>query len=351
VNKRIIPYNRVDKQEIKRYSRQIILSEIGLQGQEKLKTSRVLIIGAGGLGCPILQYLSAAGVGHIGVVDDDQIEMSNLHRQILFNPQDIGRNKAITACEKIELLNPFTKTTAYPVRLTEENARELMRSYDLIIDGSDNFSTRYITNDTCLSLNKPFVFGSILKFEGQVSVFNFNGGPSYRDLFPEADEADNCEIAGVLNVLPGMIGMFMCNEALKVLCGFGDILSGKLLFIDARTNETQILQYAVPTPSAVPAASSKGLQIQELHFDTWVNETILTSTLYYLVDVREAYEHEEDPIGDINIPVHELPSRLTTLQNQKNVVFYCQSGNRSKIAAKLYKQENPESICYWMKHK
>lgn len=345
------PFNKnlLDKQEIKRYSRQIILPELGRHGQEKLKSSKVLLIGAGGLGCPILQYLSAAGVGHIGVMDDDVVEVSNLHRQILFNSNDVGRNKAITACEKIELLNPFIITMAYPVRLTEENAPEIISMYDLIIDGSDNFPTRYITNDACIALNKPFIFGSILKFEGQVSVFNFEGGPSYRDLFPEADEGANCEIAGVLNVLPGMVGMFMANEALKVLCGFGEILSGKVLFIDARTNETQLFQFTQSKTAVILPEHVPELRIQELKFEEWENETNHPAVHYYLVDVREAYEHEEDPIGEINIPLHELPAVLTSLQVHKNVVFFCQSGIRCQIAAKLYSKENPESICYWMK--
>ncbi|HEV7378856.1 MAG TPA: HesA/MoeB/ThiF family protein, partial [Dyadobacter sp.] len=166
--------------ERKRYIRQIILPEMGLDGQQKLKAARVLVIGAGGLGCPLLQYLTAAGVGTIGIVDNDPVDVTNLHRQILYSPADVGKNKALVAAEKLSVMNPFVKLTAIPVRLEESNATDLFTGYDVIVDGSDNFPTRYLANDICVQMNKPLVFGSILRFEGQVSVFNYNGGPTYR---------------------------------------------------------------------------------------------------------------------------------------------------------------------------
>jgi len=174
------------REELKQYNRQIILPELGIQGQEKLKAAKVLMIGAGGLGCPVLQYLAAAGVGHIGIVDDDVVDASNMHRQILYSVADVGNPKALTAKHKLELLNPFVIITAYQERLTAENAARLMNMYHIIIDGSDNIPTRYLVNDTCVALDKPLVFGSIFKFEGHISVFNYKDGPNYRDVFPEA---------------------------------------------------------------------------------------------------------------------------------------------------------------------
>ena len=216
-----------------------MLSEIGITGQKKLKDSKVLVIGAGGLGCPVLQYITAAGVGSIGIIDFDVVDVSNLQRQILYSTNDIGANKAAAAKERLNALNPLINIIAYEYKLSNKNALELFSQYDIIVDGSDNFSTRYLVNDACVLTEKPLVYGAIHKFEGQVTVFNFEQGPSYRCLFPEApspDSAPNCSETGVLGVLPGIIGVYQANEVLKIILGIGESLSGKLLLIDALKN-------------------------------------------------------------------------------------------------------------------
>ncbi|MEI6509301.1 MAG: HesA/MoeB/ThiF family protein, partial [Bacteroidota bacterium] len=221
--------------ELKRYNRHIILPEIGLEGQQKLKLAKVLVIGAGGLGCPLLQYLAAAGVGTIGVVDSDTVDESNLHRQILYSSNEVGKNKADIAAKKLSELNPFIKITPIVSYLNSENALQLFSDFDIIIDGSDNFATRYLVNDACVILNKPFVSGSIYKFQGQISVFNYHEGPTYRCLYPEPGDIPNCAEVGVLGVLPGIVGCLMANETIKMIIGNGEVLSGKLLVFDSLT--------------------------------------------------------------------------------------------------------------------
>lgn len=349
--------NIIDPQERKRYSRQIIMPEMGLIGQEKLKGAKVLVVGAGGLGCPVLQYLVAAGVGTIGVIDDDVVDITNLHRQILYSAEDIGRYKAPLAVEKLSKLNPFVNLSAITLRLSQENAFQIIGDYDLVIDGSDNFPTRYLANDVCVEVGKPLIFGSILRFEGQVSVFNFKGGPTYRCLFPEAEEGDNCEVAGVLGVLPGIVGTYMANEAIKVLCDIGEVLSGKLLVINALTNETNIFRFDRNTD--VPNLKESDLQrskqnliisaageISVAEFELML-QTDPDQTL--LVDVREEYEFEEDPIGGINIPLPDLNKNLTKMPADKTIVFYCRSGARSLMAVNLLKKNNFGGTTYWMK--
>lgn len=208
--------------ESKRYSKQTILDEVGLMGQVKLKTSRVLVIGAGGLGCPLIQYLASSGVGTIGIVDFDVIEHSNLHRQILYGPEDVGKKKAEIARNRAIAQNPDVEIVLHDTALTDENAEELIASYDLVIDGCDNFLTRYTVNDTCVKLSKTLVYGSILGFQGQVAVFNHKGSKHLRHIFPEppnAEDVPNCSDNGVLGVVPGVIGTMMANEALKVILG------------------------------------------------------------------------------------------------------------------------------------
>lgn len=218
-------------QEFLRYNRQTMLPEIGDSGQEKLKRAKVLVIGAGGLGCPILQYISTAGVGTIGIVDFDKIEIHNLHRQILYTEDQVGLSKAFMAKEKLEALNPLIKVAAFEAKLTVENAVQIIQDFDVIVDGSDNFTTRYLVNDTCVALGKPLVYGSILGFEGQLAVFNHNGSKNLRNLFPEPPnpkEVPNCSLNGVLGTLPGMIGTMMAHETLKLIIGL-PILKNELI--------------------------------------------------------------------------------------------------------------------------
>ena len=317
------------------------MPEIGITGQEKLKKAKVLIIGAGGLGCPVLQYLVASGVGEIGIADDDIVDISNLHRQILYGLNDLGGLKAVIAKEKLQLLNPHTFITAYPVRFTSANAEDICAAYDLVIDGSDNFGTRYLVNDTCVALNKPLVFGSIFKFEGHVSVFNYQDGPDYRDVFPEAppaDEVPNCAEIGVLGVLPGIIGTYMANEAIKIICGIGETLSGKLMTMNALDNSTSIFKVAkqkkegkaadiVPIPN-IPD------EITMDQLNSWLNES---ANEVQLIDVRETYEFEDYNIGGINIPLYELKEHVEELPADKKIIFCCQTGQRSKMAIQILK--------------
>ncbi|MGV3604005.1 MAG: molybdopterin-synthase adenylyltransferase MoeB [Dyadobacter fermentans] len=342
--------------ERKRYARQIIMPEMGLAGQDRLRAGKIAVVGAGGLGCPVLQYLVAAGVGEIGVIDDDTVDLTNLHRQILYSADDIGKNKAITAVEKLSVLNPFVKLTAYPDRLSAENGADLLNAYDLIIDGSDNFETRYLVNNFCVQLDKPFVFGSILRFEGQVSVFNWNGGPTYRCLFPDAEEGDNCAEAGVMGVLPGIIGTYMANEAIKIIAGIGEPLSGKLLVINTLTNNHSVFQFSrsVAAKPAVPSEKAAQHPLEEntheMSFDEYEALQATDPEQVILVDVREYYEFEADNFGGENIPLSDIPESIGTFPSGKKVVFYCNSGKRSLQAAKLLAQSGYEGQSFWAQH-
>lgn len=344
----------MQKEELKRYHRQIILSEIGLEGQERLKAAKVLVIGAGGLGCPLLQYLVAAGVGNIGIVDDDKVDESNLHRQILYSSADIGKNKAETALEKLKIINPFVDISSYPVRLQAENAEELFSDYELIVDGSDNFATRYLTNDTCVRLGKPLIFGSIFGFEGQVSVFNYRNGPTYRCVFPEAGESPNCAENGVLGVLPGIIGSFMANETLKIILNTGETLSGKLLIMNVLENTFNLFKVSrvapdmkTELPEPAPNASDDKNRLLPEDLELFL-ENNQDSVL--LVDVREPIEFEADGyLNGINIPLSEIPDEIEKLvASGKKIIFYCNSGKRSKQAFSIFKNLEPAIEAFWV---
>ena len=323
------------EQTLKRYDRQLILPEIGLTGQEKLLQAKVLVVGAGGLGCPLLLYLAGAGIGKIGIVDDDTVDLSNLHRQVLYHTDEIGRKKADAAAEKLRLLNPQVELVPFTFRLTAENAEALIAQYDLVIDGSDNFVTRYLVNDTCVALNKVLVFGSIFQFEGQVSVFNFKGGPDYRSIFPEAplpEDNQNCGEGGVIGTLPGIIGSIMANEAIKIICGFGDVLSGQLLLFNALDNAMQLLKFG-----AAPAVKAPDQKLPDEITLTQLTEWEDQLVPFQLIDVREAYEYEEFNVGGLNIPLYELNAHKAQLLTQQKLVFSCSTGKRSKIAVNLLK--------------
>ncbi|WP_256009951.1 HesA/MoeB/ThiF family protein [Desertivirga xinjiangensis] len=344
----------MQKEELKRYQRQIILSEIGLEGQKRLKTAKVLVIGAGGLGCPLLQYLAAAGVGNIGIVDDDKVDESNLHRQILYSSADIGKSKAEVAAEKLRSLNPFVNISSYPVRLQADNAEDLFSGYELVVDGSDNFATRYLVNDTCVRLGKPLVFGSIFGFEGQVSVFNYRNGPTFRCVFPEAGESPNCAENGVLGVLPGIIGSFMANEALKIILSTGESLSGKLLIMNVLENTFNLFKVSrlapvttTERPESAPNTTDDKNRLLPEDLDLFL-ENNQDSVL--LVDVREPIEFEADgSLNGINIPLSEIPDEIEKLvASGKKILFYCNSGKRSKQAFSIFKNLEPGSEAFWI---
>ena len=233
------------KNSLALFSRQMMVDEIGFVGQEKINQAKVLVIGAGGLGCPILQYLSSCGVGTIGIVDFDTIEIHNLHRQILYGIDDVGKQKALISKEKLSKQYPHIQITAFNELLSEENAEKIISQFDIVVDGSDNFHTRYLVNDACVALNKPLVYGSILKFEGQLSVFNVNGSKNLRDIFPEAPNAEdvpNCDENGVMGIVPGIIGSMMCDHVLKIILG-KKINSNTLMIFDMENYDLRTLTY------------------------------------------------------------------------------------------------------------
>ncbi len=327
-------------QENARYSKQIILPEIGLSGQEKLKAAKVLVVGAGGLGCPILQYLAAAGVGTIGVADGDTIQMSNLQRQVLYTQDEIGQSKALTAINKLKALNPNVNFLLHQTFINTDNALSILKDYDLIVDGSDNFATRYLVNDACVILNKPLVFGAIYKFEGQVSVFNYNNGPTYRCIFPEqpgADESPNCADIGVIATLPGIIGSTQASEAIKIITGIGEVLSGKLLVIDTLTMHTHIFNFKLNEANKnithlKPAEDTCETAPININFNQL--KEMQQSGGIQLIDVREIEEHAIENIGGINIPLSVLSASTHLLDPTVRIVLYCSSGTRSSHATK-----------------
>ena len=333
----------VEKQQ---YSRHLLLEDVGTKGQLKLKQAKVLVIGAGGLGCPVLLYLSAAGVGRIGIVDNDIVEQSNLQRQILYTHEDIDRNKAESAVKRLQLLNPFIQFDTYQTRLTKDNALELFETYNIIVDGTDNFPTRYLINDAAVLLNKPIVFGSIFKFEGQVSVFNFKHGPTYRCLYPtppKPNEVPNCSRLGVLGVLPGIIGSLQANEVLKIILGLGNILSGKLSTFDALSMKRSVFSFE-KNKSIVIKSLDDDYQVlcgihkvtKEISFQEYKEQ----SSSFNLLDVRTQIERDEFQINSIHIPLDELSKRFNEIPKNKNLLVFCKSGARSKLAIRMLQSSN-----------
>ncbi|MCB9186732.1 MAG: HesA/MoeB/ThiF family protein [Flavobacteriales bacterium] len=250
-----------------RYDKQIALPEVGETGQQKLAEAKILVVGAGGLGCPALQYLAAAGVGNIGIVDGDVVNETNLHRQVLYTNSDVGKPKVEVAAERLKQLNPEVEIHTFSEFLTAGNAMDIVSNYDLIVDATDNFAARYRINDVCLKLDKPFVYGAIHRFEGQVSVFNYKGGPTYRCLFPDKpaeNQIPNCNETGVLGVLPGIIGTYQATEVLKIILGIGEVLSGKLMTLNLLTNSTRTFEVS-RNDEQVQKAKEKGLAAREKH--------------------------------------------------------------------------------------
>ncbi|MEI6866341.1 molybdopterin-synthase adenylyltransferase MoeB [Flavicella sp.] len=342
------------KKEKQQYNRHFILDSIGVEGQIKLKKSKVLVVGAGGLGCPILQYLTAAGVGTIGIIDNDIVDQSNLQRQILFSIDDIGKPKATAAAIRLTKLNPYIQFKTYISFLSSENALDIFSKYDIIVDGSDNFQTRYLTNDAAVLTNKPLVFGAVFKFEGQISVFNYKNGPTYRCLFPDPPKANsipNCSDIGVLGVLPGIIGCYQANEVLKIICGIGEIMSGKLLSLNTLNLQQNILKFNKNPNIKIDKLIDYDVFCGIKSYDnTEIDSKRLKEKLetedVLLIDVRKLMEREHFNIGGTHIPLHQLQQRLTELAKADNIVFYCQVGQRSLIASQILKEKYPTKNCY-----
>ncbi|MDO6758829.1 HesA/MoeB/ThiF family protein [Tamlana sp. 2_MG-2023] len=333
-----------------RYNRHIILSEIGQEGQDKISKAKVLAIGAGGLGCPILQYLAAAGVGTLGIIDFDTVDLSNLQRQVLFGTASLSKNKALAAKERLADLNGDITIITYPEKLTHKNAIALFEQYDIIVDGSDNFETRYLVNDACVITNKPLVFGSIYKFEGQVSVFNYQNGPSYRCLFPSPPEqgaVPNCSEIGVLGVLPGIIGTMQANEVLKIILGIGQVLSGKLLCYNALTLQNLILKIQ-RSEEAIQSVLKDKANFHNKHVET-VNCALEPDSVsiadikldenIQFVDVREAHEQPKvEGVSVIDIPLSELEDEYINIDPSKKTYVFCQAGIRSQRAVEILEE-------------
>jgi len=356
-------------QEVLRYSRHTMLPEFGGEGQARLKAGRALIVGAGGLGSPAALYLAAAGVGTIGLVDFDRVDITNLQRQILYGTADIGRPKLEAAAERLRDINPHIQIDAHDQPFGADNARELVSAYDVVLDGTDNFSTRFLVNDACVMVGRPNVYGSVFRFEGQAAVFATKGGPCYRCLHPEPPPAGlipNCAEAGVLGVLPGMIGMVQATEAIKLLSGVGEPLIGKLLLYDAlrmrfrqitlprdpacpvcgdNPTITELVAYDIacePEDVRSPGSRSPGSldpgntgntpmeptdEITAQELDEWRK----SKRAHFLLDVREPYEHAAARIDDeaTLIPMRQIPGSVDQLPKDQIIVVYCHSGVRS----------------------
>ena len=336
--------------DTERYNRQILLSEIGEKGQQKLLDAKVLVIGAGGLGCPALLYLAGAGIGTIGIIDFDTVAVSNLHRQIIYTVAEVGSNKALAAKKRLEALNPSISITAYPEKLTTANAISLFKQYDIILDGSDNFSTRYLVNDACIITNKPLVYGAIFKFQGQVAVFNYQNGPSYRCLFPnppEAGSVPSCNEAGVLGVLPGIIGGMQANEVLKIILEIGTVLSGKIQLYSTLSNEMSAIKLK-RNQEEIDKVLTAASEFTTTDYDLFcgIKNTVDIITFSetnnlkeaVFVDVREFYEQPKAPfLNPIELPLSSLESNLDKLPTNLPIVTFCQAGIRSIKAATLLK--------------
>ena len=350
---------RLSNDELVRYSRHLLLSEVGVEGQKRLRASKVLIVGTGGLGSPTALYLAAAGVGEIGLVDFDRVDLSNLQRQVLYATPDVGRPKIEVAAERLTQMNPHVKVVEHPQPLRAENAIEIIRPYDVVVDGTDNFPTRYLVNDACTLLGKPNVYGSIYRFEGQASVFDARHGPCYRCLYPEPPPpglVPSCAEAGVLGVLPGLVGLIQATETVKLLLGAGEPLVGRLLLYDAlamsfrelklRKNPECVLCGTHPTQTGLidypafcgvpaPGESATDPGLPKVTVEELASE-IASPEPPFLLDVREPAEWAIVHLpGAHLIPRLELPDRLGEITQAGRVVVYCKTGQRSAQATKL----------------
>ncbi len=358
-----VPLPELTTDELARYSRHLILPEVGIDGQRKLKAARVLCVGTGGLGSPLAFYLAAAGVGTLGLVDFDVVDASNLQRQIIHSTRDIGRKKLDSAEEKLTALNPGLRVVKHETRLTSANALEILRDYDIVADGTDNFPTRYLVNDACVLLGKPNVYGSIFRFEGQASVFAAEDGPCYRCLYPEPPPpglVPSCAEGGVLGILPGLVGMIQATEVIKLILGSGAPLVGRLLLVDAlamRFRELK-LRRNPECPVCGPNPTVKEL-IDYEHFcgiepkaqeDVKLQNGIPQMSVrelkqrmdageeVFILDVREPYEYQIANIGGKLIPLNDVPQRIAEIDPSQEIVVQCRSGARSQRVAEFLKQ-------------
>lgn len=344
------------KAELERYSRHLIIPEFNIEGQNKLKNAKVLIVGCGGLGAPLIQYLAAAGIGHLGILDFDNVDESNLQRQVLFGVDDIGKPKVAAAADRIRQINPNVEVSVYNTRLESSNALDILRGYDLVADGTDNFPTRYLVNDASVILGIPNVYASIFRFEGQASVFNFTysdgtKGPNYRDLFPTPPPPElvpSCAEGGVIGVLPGILGSIQALEVIKVITGVGTTLAGRLFLIDTASFETRTLQIkarpntpkitelidyeAFCAPTILNTGSEKNVASISVHtLKKWREE----GKAHQLIDVREPYEYQIAHLEGNLLPLGNIENETDKIRRDVPVVVHCRSGKRSLDAIRL----------------
>ena len=346
--------------EILRYSRHLIMPEVGMEGQLKLKAARVLCIGAGGLGSPLALYLGAAGVGTLGLVDFDVVDYTNLQRQIIHTTADVGRKKLDSAADKIKAINPLINLRTFDTRLSSDNALELFRDFDVIADGTDNFPTRYLVNDACVLTGKPNVYGSIFRFEGQASVFATEKGPCYRCLYPEPPPpglVPSCAEGGVLGILPGLVGVIQATEVIKLILGKGEPLIGRLLLVDALAMKFRELKLRknpdCPVCGTHPTIAKLidynefcGIRGEEAPVETGVPEIQVEELKrrldagedVFVLDVREPHEYQICNIGGHLIPLGDLPKRIHELDSSREIVAHCRSGTRSAKAVNFLRQ-------------
>lgn len=369
---------KFSKEELERYSRHLIIPEFNIEGQRKLKQARVLVVGTGGLGAPLLLYLAAAGVGTIGIVDFDIVDHSNLQRQVLFSTADVGRPKVEAARDRLSALNPFVKFELHNTRLDSSNALELISRYDIVADGTDNFPTRYLVNDASVLAGKVNVFASIFRFEGQASVFNYpypdgTRGPNYRDLFPTPPPpglVPSCAEGGVIGVLPGILGSIQANEVIKVISGVGEPLAGRLFQFDTAEFKTRIFKLSKdpdnPLTGAHPtqhelidyeffcnfnghaAASNEMDTVKEITVSN-LKEWLASGRDFQLIDVREPYEYEIANLGGTLIPKGEILHHLDRIDRHRDVVVHCRSGKRSHDAIEILKEKTGITNLYNLK--
>jgi adenylyltransferase/sulfurtransferase len=340
--------------EISRYSRQIRLAEIGKQGQQKIKGTAVLVVGAGALGCPVMQYLTAAGVGTLGIVDNDWVDESNLNRQVLYSLKDIGKPKPLAARERLKLLNPEVKFNIHFLRLDKESALKIISEYDIIVDCTDNFASRYLINDACVLLNKPLIYGAIHKFCGQLMVLNYKNGPTLRCIFPEAPhplEVPSCEEFGVIGSIPGMIGSLQATEVFKIILDLDGVLSGKLFMIDTMDFNTWISSFEknpdLPLIKELGDYEDRSLcdtaSVKEISCDT-LREMLSKNPELTVIDLRDKDDNEDIGFKMITIPYYDVSKKVKLLSGKESVVFYCRSGSRSTTVInylqKVHKLEN-----------
>jgi molybdopterin/thiamine biosynthesis adenylyltransferase/rhodanese-related sulfurtransferase len=352
---------QLSREEFRRYGRHLIMPEVGLEGQQRLKAASVLLVGAGGLGSPAALYLAAAGVGRIGIVDFDVVDPSNLQRQIIHSTENVGRPKLESAAERLYAVNPNIEVVPFETQLSSENALEILKDFDVIVDGTDNFPTRYLVNDACVLLKKPNVYGSIFRFEGQASVFYAEKGPCYRCLYPEPPPpglVPSCAEGGVLGVLPGIVGAIQAAETLKLLLGIGDVLIGRLLLFDAlamqfrqlklRKNPecpicgdhptiSELVDYEAFCGTSVREADSGDGSIPSISVRE-LRDRLDRGANLFILDVREPHEYQMVNLKGHLIPLGELPKRINELDSSRDIVVHCHTGVRSATAVRFLRQ-------------